>query len=452
MENKPNYVLEMKELINSEEHALLEKSKIYCTYESITSKIRSKLESTSMSFIEIGYLLKKVKESELYKVYECNNIYEYAKENFGLGETTTKNFINCFDKYGQVINEFSIDSCFIKIKDEYINYNYSQLVELLSVPEGDIEEFDYNLSVREIKQLKAKINLDLDIKNILADLKLFAEEILKDLSTKKIKNKIEDEIFEFKVINYKIGKSSSKYETYYCNIELKANVLFTCADFKINVPFVFYKYISDNTENKSNYIINIPSSNHYNTNCKKDDYLKTLKEYLFSCKEFKKHFALDYNVKEDNNFGKMIIYDEYLELLKKCTYCNRLNELQFIVDYIKNKFENNSKTDYQLKYQLDHQWDDDPKVYLTKKNYFQIKTYGIYFEQFIGLDSEGREITKQHELTFLELINCILSPEERENNYIYKILFGQMFDYEKELEIAEEENEKFNFDNLEELE
>ena len=44
MENKPNYVLEMKELINSEEHALLEKSKIYCTYESITSKIRSKLQ------------------------------------------------------------------------------------------------------------------------------------------------------------------------------------------------------------------------------------------------------------------------------------------------------------------------------------------------------------------------------------------------------------------------
>ena len=44
-----------------------------------------------------------------------------------------------------------------------------------------------------------------------------------------------------------------------------------------------------------------------------------------------------------------------------------------------------------------------------------------------------------------------LVQEERENNYIYKILFGQTFDYERELEIAEEENEKFNVDNLEEL-
>ena len=451
MENKQNYTLEMKELVNSEEHSLLEKSKIYCTYESITSKIRSKLESTSMSFIEIGYLLKKVKESELYKVYECNSIYEYAKENFGLGETTTKNFINCFDKYGIVINEFSIDSCFIKIKDEYSNYNYSQLVELLSVPEGDIEEFDYNLSVREIKELKAKINLDLDIKNILADLKVFAEVILNDLMTKEIKNKFENQTFEFRVVNYKIGKSNSKYETYCCDIDLKANVLFICKDFKINVPFIFNKFIDRNTENKNNYIINIPSSSYYSKNCTKDDYLKNLKEYLFSCKEFNKHFALDYSIKEDNNFGKMITYDEYLELIKKSSYGNRLNELQFIVDFIKNKFEKNSKTEYKLKYQLDHEYDDDPKIYLTKKNYFQIKTYGIYFEQFIGYDSEGKVKTNDYELTFLELMNCILFPEERENNYIYKILFGQTFDYERELEIAEEENEKFNVDNLEEI-
>ena len=148
----------------------------------------------------------------------------------------------------------------------------------------------------------------------------------------------------------------------------------------------------------------------------------------------------------------MITYDEYLELIKKSSYGNRLSELQFIVDFIKNKFENNSKTDYQLKYQLDHEWDDDPKIYLTKNNYFQVKAFGIYFEQFIGYDSEGKVKTNDHELTFLELINCILFPEERENNYIYKILFGQTFDYEKELEIIEEENEKFNCDNLEELE
>ena len=99
-ENKVNFIEEMKELVNLEKKELIVKTKIYCSYDDITNKIRSNLESTSQKFIEIGYLLKKVKESEIYKICECNSIYEYAKINFGLGETTTKNF---FDDKGNEI-------------------------------------------------------------------------------------------------------------------------------------------------------------------------------------------------------------------------------------------------------------------------------------------------------------------------------------------------------------
>lgn len=447
-ENKKNYIEEMKDLVNLEKQHLIDKTKIYCSYDDITNKIRSNLEFTSQKFIEIGYLLKKVKESEIYKICECNSIYEYAKINFGLGETTTKNFINCFEKYGKVLNEFSFTSNLIAIKDEYSNYNYSQLVELLSVPENEIGEFDYNLSVREIKEIKAKKNIELDIQTKIEEMKEFADKELNRLLSLQFTDKIEEQIYQFKAESYKIGKSSFKYSTYSCEIELKANVLFKCKDYKINVNFKFYEFIDSNSDlEKRKYLIFIPSSLYLESKCSKSTYESKLKEYLFSNKDFKKHFQINIEKPKVNDFGSEVDYNSFLKLIKESS-SSFINEIQFLVDYINNKFTN-------CKYYISYDWSSDFNIYLSENKYFYISKTGIDFvETIVDYDEDGEEYEdeERYSLNLLDFINEFINPGSIKDKKVFEILFSQTFDYNKELEIAKKENEKFNYENLEELE
>lgn len=432
MSEEKNYTQEMKDLINTESPVLLEKTKIYCKFEKVTEEIRSKLESTSKSFIEIGYLLKKIKESEMYKVAECNSIYEYAKMYFGLGETTTKNFINCFEKYGKVIHEYSFDVFEIEIKDEYTNYNYSQLVELLSVPEDEIEEFDFNLSVREIKELKAKKNINIEVNNYLEKLKTFAIEELNKLMNVKFSEKFEDDNLEYSVVSYKIKKTSSKYSAYYVDVVLIANVLFKCDDFKINVQINFSKNIMANTDlNDIKYSICVPSSYYGISYCTVNTYRGKLKEYLFTNKEFKKHFAIDVvNNNKDDNYDKRVNYQEYLNLVEQSSRSEDLKELQFIVDYIYNKFNIENWPNPNAFY-LKNCWSMHPIIYLSKHTYLEISEYWIAYTIITEIfDDEGdmEEQEESEKLCLIDFIKEIINPGSLKDNPVCKILFRQTFD------------------------
>jgi len=430
-ENKVNYIEEMKELVNLEKKELIVKTKIYCSYDDITNKIRSNLESTSQKFIEIGYLLKKVKESEIYKICECNSIYEYAKINFGLGETTTKNFINCFEKYGKVLNEFSFTSNFIAIKDEYLNYNYSQLVELLSVPENEIGEFDYNLTVREIKDIKAKKNIELDIQSIIDEMKEFVDKELNRLLDLQFSDRINNQFYEYKADSYKIGKSSFNYSTYSCEVELKANVLFKCEKFKINVPLKFYEYINSNSDlSKNEFKIFVPSLIYRELECSTKTYESELKKYLFGNKDFKKHFAINIVNSKVNHFGSKVDYKVFLKLVEESSSWF-IKDILFLSTYINNKF-------IDCKFYIPESWSSDFSIYLSDDKYFYITKTGIdYVEKVLSYDDDGDEYEdeERYSLDLKDLINEIVNPGSMKYNNVFKLLFGQTFDDNKVEEI-----------------
>ena len=148
-------------LISIDKYFTLKES--YDDIEITVNLIRKFLNDTINNYLKIGYLLSNINENQL-KELGCESIYEFSKENFDLGVTSTKNFINVYKKFGS--NGNSINSLpleyipsYITLKDEYKDYSMSQLVELLPVADDEIEKFNPEMTCKEIRALKKQSQL-----------------------------------------------------------------------------------------------------------------------------------------------------------------------------------------------------------------------------------------------------------------------------------------------------
>lgn len=121
-------------------------------YKNIIKKIFDYSKDALLNFMHLGQLLKRVKEYKLYEIEEFQSVYDFALNKFGYKETSVKNFIAVFEKYA---DSEDLDYDYFDIKEEYKNYSFTSLVELLPVPEEEIKEnYTAEMSVKEIRQTK----------------------------------------------------------------------------------------------------------------------------------------------------------------------------------------------------------------------------------------------------------------------------------------------------------
>ena len=122
------------------------------TYKSVIEDIKEYSQEAVLNFLQIGRLFKRVKEEKIYEIEDYSSVYEFALNKFGYRETSVKNFISIFDKYA---DSEDLDYDYFDIKEEYKNYSFTSLVELLPVPEEEIrEKYSPEMSVKEIRQTK----------------------------------------------------------------------------------------------------------------------------------------------------------------------------------------------------------------------------------------------------------------------------------------------------------
>lgn len=122
------------------------------TYKSVIEDIKEYSQEAVLNFLQIGRLFKRVKEEKLYEIEDYSSVYEFALNKFGYKETSVKNFIAVFEKYA---DSEDLDYDYFDIKEEYKNYSFTSLVELLPVPEEEIrEKYSPEMSVKEIRQTK----------------------------------------------------------------------------------------------------------------------------------------------------------------------------------------------------------------------------------------------------------------------------------------------------------
>lgn len=117
-------------------------------YQSCIDSISDSITSVAESFVSIGRDLSMIKKDKLYTIDGYKDIYEFAKAKFGFGNTSTKNFINVYTKFGDT------EASYACLKDEYEEYSLSQLIELLPVSDEDIKKYTPDQTVTQIREVK----------------------------------------------------------------------------------------------------------------------------------------------------------------------------------------------------------------------------------------------------------------------------------------------------------
>lgn len=108
--------------------------------------IKNNLGMIVKSFVRIGWQLSRIDKSGAYKNDGYNSIAEFAKAEYGMSATGTSRFIRVYEKY-------SVPGDTPELRDEYKDYNRSQLEEMLQIPEEDHEMIRPEAHKEDIREL-----------------------------------------------------------------------------------------------------------------------------------------------------------------------------------------------------------------------------------------------------------------------------------------------------------
>lgn len=110
------------------------------TYEGLIDYIKRLFKRHSTTYFEVGHYLKMLLQSRLYVSY-YSNFKSCVQTVFNMSEVQVYNYIAVYDRFNNVT--------------EYSEYSFSQLLELVYVPDSEIQALGITLqmTVREIRKL-----------------------------------------------------------------------------------------------------------------------------------------------------------------------------------------------------------------------------------------------------------------------------------------------------------
>ena len=117
-------------------------------YDTTKRIIRADLANMQRSFIDIGCQLMQVRDRELYKDGGYESVWDFAEKEFGIQRSTASRWMKMCQK-------FSVDGSSPVLKDEYKDFGKSQLQEMLYLEDEQLEEVTPDMTVKEIRELRA---------------------------------------------------------------------------------------------------------------------------------------------------------------------------------------------------------------------------------------------------------------------------------------------------------
>ena len=115
---------------------------------SIKKELEDELRGAAAGFVRIGYLLRKIDESEGYKQDGCDSLTEWAEKEYGLSASSVSRFIAINKRY-------SIDGYSKQLRLEYAKYGQAKLQEMLTLPEEALQMISPEMKRADIREVKA---------------------------------------------------------------------------------------------------------------------------------------------------------------------------------------------------------------------------------------------------------------------------------------------------------
>ena len=110
-------------------------------------QLELELRNASASFVRIGYLLRRIDESEGYRNEGFETLAEWAQSTYGLSKPTVSRFMAINAKY-------SIDGYSEQLLPEFAMYGSSKLAEMLALPDEDMAMVSPEMKRDDIRAIK----------------------------------------------------------------------------------------------------------------------------------------------------------------------------------------------------------------------------------------------------------------------------------------------------------
>lgn len=110
-------------------------------------QIRENLGGIVRNFVRTGWHLSRIDRSGAYKLKGYGSVTEYARETFGMAPDGVSRFIHVYEKY-------SVQGDTPELREEYRDFNFSQLTEMLQIPEEDHAMIRPETKREDIRDLK----------------------------------------------------------------------------------------------------------------------------------------------------------------------------------------------------------------------------------------------------------------------------------------------------------
>lgn len=109
--------------------------------------IESNLQAAARNVIAIGYYLKNIRDNELFREAGCESIWDYAQERFGFSKGTASRYMKRNDKFSRGGNSPIL-------AEAYRDFSKSQLQEMLSLDDSQLEQVTPDMTVRQIRDMR----------------------------------------------------------------------------------------------------------------------------------------------------------------------------------------------------------------------------------------------------------------------------------------------------------
>lgn len=117
------------------------------SYQEAKEFIRSSLVNMAKNFIAIGYALKYVRDRQLYESGGYGSVWEFAQEEYGFSKSTASRYMSMNDRFSEGGNSPAI-------QERYQGFNKSQLQEMLSLDEEQLERVTPADRVEDIRAMR----------------------------------------------------------------------------------------------------------------------------------------------------------------------------------------------------------------------------------------------------------------------------------------------------------
>lgn len=111
------------------------------------NEIKQELGGIVKSFVRIGWQLTRIDKSGAYKHDGYNTIAEFARTEYGMNPSGVSRFMKVYEKY-------SVPGDIPELKEQYREFKFNNLVEMLQLPEEDQQIFHPEDKREDIRELK----------------------------------------------------------------------------------------------------------------------------------------------------------------------------------------------------------------------------------------------------------------------------------------------------------